>query len=89
MGDIASVVVGEAHEVGSWHGPSERAWLLRIARGAGFGNQWEVNLLAEEAASATGSRLAEPADGRMRVAAADTLPTRSLRMWWLPSARDT
>jgi hypothetical protein len=30
-------VVVPAHPAGRWRGPSERAWLRRIVRGAGFG----------------------------------------------------
>jgi hypothetical protein len=88
MDDIGSVVVGEAHEVGLWHGPTQRAWLLRIAHGAGFGRQWELNQLPEEPASDAGSRRSEPPDDGIAVATDETVPTDSLRMWWLPSARD-
>jgi hypothetical protein len=51
-------VVGPAHEVGAWRGPSRRAWLARIIDGAGIGlDQW---------ADVAGERLPKPATPRRR-----------------------
>ena len=88
MDDIVSVVVGGAHEAGLWHGPTQRAWLLRIAHGAGFGRQWELNQLPQEPAPDAGMRRLEPPDDGEAVATDESAPPDSLRMWWLPSARD-
>ena len=98
MDDHASVVVGPAHEVGVWRGPANRPWLRRIAHGAGFTNQWDLNRLEEERAFEAQRASELDADRHVTAdAAPDAAPaivpdewpsTRSLRMWWLPSARD-
>jgi hypothetical protein len=88
MDDIGSLVVGQAHDVGQWHGPSQRAWLLRIAHGAGFGRQWELNQLAEEPASESGSQRLEPPGVGIVSPTDASEAAESLRMWWLPSSKD-
>ena len=51
MDDITSMVVGPAHEIGSWRGPERSPWIRRIAHGAGFSNQWDLNRAADEVIS--------------------------------------
>jgi hypothetical protein len=89
MDDIGSAVVGAPHEVGHWHGPTPRAWLLRIGHGAGFGRQWELNLPAIDPASDPRLQASEPPADAVAVADDRTVPAGELRMWWLPSSRDT
>ena len=89
MDDIGSLVVGQAHDVGRWSGPTQRAWLLRIAHGAGFGRQWEINQLPGEPASGSKPSGSEPTDLSVARAPDEAVPENSFRMWWLPSARDT
>jgi ParB-like nuclease domain len=48
-GESDSAVVGSVREVGPWHGPTDRAWLQRIGRGAGLGRHWEEMVLLPEA----------------------------------------
>lgn len=86
MDDIGSVVIGPAHEVGVWRGPAPGPWLQRIAHGAGFGSQWDINRLADESASgARSGPVIIPASHAQGRPEPDN-PT--LRLWWLPSARD-
>ena len=94
MDDIASTVVGPAHEIGSWRGPARSPWVQRIAHGAGFGVQWDLNRLADEPAA--GGRPGDPTPLQIPAAPvddgtpADDGPpaTPSLRLWWLPSAHE-
>jgi hypothetical protein len=88
MDDSGSLVVGQAHDAGRWLGPTQQAWLLRIAHGAGFGRQWELNQLAEEPAPDSGSPVLEPPGADVAPPTDDSELGDSLRMWWLPSSRD-
>jgi hypothetical protein len=88
MDDLGSLVVGPAHEIGLWQGPTRRAWLLRIAHGAGFGRQWELNQLPAEPASGSDPSRSEPTDHSVAPVTNEVVPENSFRMWWLPSARD-
>lgn len=90
MDDIGSVVTSEVHDVGRWRGPSEGPWVLRIAHGAGFGTEWERVARAEEPLPlphVASHRLGVP-NGLIVVSRRGAPSPPSLRMWWLPSARD-
>ena len=87
MDDVGSMVVGPAHEIGVWRGPARSPWVRRIAHGAGFGNQWDLNRSDESAAP----REPEPTistDATTSLANDGPVATQSLRMWWIPSARE-
>jgi len=94
MDDIASTVVGPAHEIGSWRGPARSRWVQRIAHGAGFGIQWDLNRLTDEPGA--GGRHESPTPPQIPATPADDgMPTDdgspatpSLRLWWLPSAHE-
>ena len=88
MDDITSMVVGPPHEIGSWRGPESSPWIRRIAHGAGFGNQWDLNREADEVVSRRESQPPVVADAQMVTQGDEQPPATSLRMWWLPSATD-
>jgi hypothetical protein len=87
MDDHASTVVGGPHDVGTWRGPASRPWLLRIAHGAGFGRALDASQ-PPDVSERTTLKLAASHDQPEQQTAGDVEVTRSLRMWWLPRARD-
>ncbi|MEA2662125.1 MAG: hypothetical protein QOH08_1697 [Chloroflexota bacterium] len=87
MDDVGSGVVRSAHEVGSWRGPALRSWLRRIVTGAGFTRDGDESRLIgrppqEPDVVATAER-----DDLQAATSQESVP-ESLRLWWLPSARE-
>jgi hypothetical protein len=86
MDDFGSGVVRSAYEVGTWRGPARRLWLQRIVAGAGFSHDWdETRLVGRPPQEPEVVAIADPDD--RQAATSQAFTPESLRLWWLPSAR--
>src|SRR5579864_9389094 len=99
MDDLRSEVVGEAHEVGAWRGPTRGPWLQRIVAGAGFTPARDERRLLTGGSiegrpgptrrSATPATPTAPATPAAPAVVAEPAPLAdTFRLWWLPRAHE-
>ena len=87
MDDFGSGVVRSAHEVGTWRGPARRLWLQRIVAGAGFSRDWDETRLVGRPPQEPEVVASAERDDR-QAAPSQAFTPESLRLWWLPTARE-
>jgi len=99
MDDLTSEVVGSAHEVGAWRGPTRGPWLQRIVTGAGFTAAWDEGRLLGGGSAQTRARATPPdraatagrpsPEERPAPEVPDHAPlVDPFRLWWLPRAHE-